>query len=116
MGDCDDTDASVHQYADEKPFNGIDDDCDGRVDEPIDEDGDGLTPSTGDCDDTDGWVHPDAVEFCDRVDNDCDGKVDEGCRTPRPSEAAARACGTIPGAASPLWLFALAFLRRRRNS
>ena len=33
-GDCDDSDASVHPRTLEIAFNGIDDNCDGRVDEP----------------------------------------------------------------------------------
>ncbi len=48
--------------------NGLDDDCDGKIDE-------GLTCTT--CVPT--------AEICDGIDNDCDGKIDEGLT---------RACGT----------------------
>ena len=98
--DCDDADASVHPTADEY-CNGVDDDCDGTVDESAvdattyyaDADGDGYgdassttadcSAPTGyvsddsDCDDTDGGVYPGADEYCNGVDDDCDGTVDE---------------------------------------
>jgi len=102
--DCDDGDASVNPGADEL-CNGIDDDCDGSVDEePVDGavwffdgDGDGYggdasatEPSCdtmpgdalalgGDCDDANPCVHPGAGEPCDGADSDCDGAVDEDC-------------------------------------
>jgi len=77
--------------------DGIDNDCDGEVDETIlwytDADGDGFgDPSTGlpscaplpgrvavagDCDDQSASVSPAAAETCDGIDNDCDGQVDE---------------------------------------
>jgi hypothetical protein len=47
--DCDDTDAAVHPGA-EEVCNGVDDDCDGGIDEGLtfDDDGDGFT-STDSC-------------------------------------------------------------------
>ena len=89
--------------------NGLDDNCDGAVDEPgaaqctvfwqdTDKDGFGNSPQTGgdnqclckaselyssasptDCDDTNGQVKPGAAEICDGIDNDCNGKTDETC-------------------------------------
>jgi len=80
--DCDDTNPEINPDADEAPApNGIDDNCDGRVDEgtvAYDDDGDGLSEDQGDCDDGDPAVHPGAVELADCRDQDCDGQVDEG--------------------------------------
>ena len=96
--DCDDEDPEVFPGADEW-CNGIDDDCDGEIDEYDaidvapwypDGDGDGYglghgalaaceAPSgyaalSDDCDDEDATVYPGAEEICgDGVRNDCDG-------------------------------------------
>jgi MYXO-CTERM domain-containing protein len=76
-GDCDDGDPSVHPGAVERP-NGIDDDCDGAVDEDTihsDDDGDGYSEFGGDCDDTEPEVNPGAEELPGNdVDDDCDGE------------------------------------------
>ena len=84
----------------EETCNGVDDDCDGQVDEAggqwfADGDGDGFgveavdgacdappagaTEQSGDCDDGDAAIHPDAQELCDEadVDEDCDGLSDD---------------------------------------
>ncbi len=99
-GDCNDTDAAIHPGADEM-CDGLDNDCDGSVDEDVtfltyylDLDGDGFGDDTiaeqscepldgyatsgGDCDDGNPAVHPGAVEVCDSLDNDCNGQVDDG--------------------------------------
>jgi len=78
-GDCDDLDANVKVGLPESP-DGIDNDCDGIVDEGTiwyDDDGDGFTEEGGDCNDGDIAVNPAEVEICDSVDNDCDIDVDE---------------------------------------
>lgn len=80
--DCNDNDPAVHPGATEI-CNGKDDNCDGKVDEGFDKDGDGYascaTPSKkADCNDDDPAVHPGAAETCNEKDDDCDGVVDNG--------------------------------------
>ena len=93
----DDTDGCGNIFQQVDVCNGVDDDCDGLVDEDpdlswyVDKDGDGHgtgslqvgceVPSSsaqtdGDCDDERDDVHPGADEYCDEVDNDCDGTID----------------------------------------
>jgi hypothetical protein len=80
-GDCDETQPSVFPGAPEV-FDGLDNDCDGMLDEdappvdPEDADADGWTVAEGDCNDRNAAVHPEAAEPADGVDNDCDGVVD----------------------------------------
>jgi hypothetical protein len=80
--DCDDTDLSRSPLGSEsKKPNGIDDDCDGLVDEDtevVDDDHDGFSEAQGDCDDIDPERFPGAPEKPDCRDNDCDGEIDEG--------------------------------------
>jgi hypothetical protein len=76
-GDCDDANNTINPSATEV-CNGLDDDCDGTIDDGFDSDGDGFTTCAGDCDDSNGAINPDAPEVCDGVDQDCDGAIDEG--------------------------------------
>ncbi|MCK6526528.1 hypothetical protein L6R50_02900 [Myxococcota bacterium] len=68
--DCDDADPATHPDASET-CDGVDEDCDGAVDEGFDGDGDGHTVCAGDCDDSEPAVHPGAMETCNGRDDDC---------------------------------------------
>jgi MYXO-CTERM domain-containing protein len=78
--------------------NGLDDDCDGVVDEGFDVDGDGFTTCGEDCDDTNADVHPGGAELCDGLDEDCDGVIDPGCAC---TDGDAVACGSSVGVCRP---------------
>jgi len=102
-GDCDDANSDSNPGADEW-LNGLDDNCDGNIDEGLvgitfyrdaDSDGYGNAANTiiawliappgyvsnnTDCNDALAGVHPAATEVCGNgIDDDCDGTVDEGC-------------------------------------
>lgn len=104
--DCDDANPLVHTASLES-CNGLDDDCDGQIDEADDVlldaitlypdiDGDGYgagygagdalvvcEPMTGyvtqdgDCNDQDSSIYPLADELCNEIDDDCDNEIDE---------------------------------------
>lgn len=61
----------------EEVCDGLDNNCDGNIDEGFDEDGDGLTTCNGDCDDLNPQVFMGNEEICDGFDNDCNGQVDD---------------------------------------
>ncbi|HMV67885.1 MAG TPA: putative metal-binding motif-containing protein, partial [Myxococcota bacterium] len=98
--DCDDAAPGVRPFAPEL-CNGVDDDCDGAIDDGAtdpgvyftDGDGDGwgdaaapqiacgqpagTASQAGDCDDGEARSFPGNPEVCDGVDNNCDTRVDE---------------------------------------
>jgi hypothetical protein len=119
--DCDDADPETNPGIEER-CDGLDNNCNGQVDEdipcPRDADQDGFFDDV-DCDDTEALVNPGAEERCgDGIDNDCDGS-DEPCApsveptaTPRPDESI-RARGCASGEEPRLFQVLSPFLRRR---
>lgn len=97
--DCDDGNPLIFPGTVEQ-CNGVDDNCDGQVDEGVlntfyldaDIDGfgapgeeteacevpEGYAAVGSDCDDLDSEVYPGAVEICDEKDNNCDEEIDNG--------------------------------------
>jgi len=73
--DCDDGNPSVNPSADDIPYDGVDQDCDGE--DNLDADGDGfdaLEVGGNDCDDENPDAYPGAPEVAkDGVDQNCDG-------------------------------------------
>lgn len=121
--DCDESNANIFPGAQER-CNGVDDDCDGLLDEePVDgnvyysdEDGDGFygapivaceLPSghglaSNDCNDANAAINPGAEELCDGVDNDCSGSIgDEESDTDQDGYLACEECDDTDAVVSP---------------
>ena len=103
--DCDDSAASIYPNAAEI-CNGLDDNCDGLIDEAAidmnsfyaDVDGDGYgdindtvsacsadagwVSNSGDCNDNHPGINPAASEVCNGLDDDCNGQTDEQALNP----------------------------------
>jgi len=98
--DCDDNNASANPAATEI-CNTIDDNCDGQIDEGVqntyyeDMDGDGygsmsfwsiqacsapfgFVSTNNDCADNNPAINPGAAEACNTIDDNCDGQINEG--------------------------------------
>ncbi len=78
IGDCDDTNNAVNPGA-EEVFDGVDNNCDGTIDEGFDEDCDGYqSEATGgdDCNDNDYLIKPGVTDDgLDFIDWNCDGLI-----------------------------------------
>ena len=74
--DCDDLDPEVNPGAEERPYDGLDNDCSAQTpDDDLDGDGYGVAE---DCDDTDASVGPQVpLDGPDGRDEDCDYRIDE---------------------------------------
>ncbi len=100
--DCDDYNAEINPGAQEED-NGLDENCNGKVDEGFDQDGDGYTPIYGgDCNDNDPTIHPGAPETPkDGVDSNCNGDDDAFVSPPWPEVAMPASPPPIPGRPRP---------------
>jgi len=84
INDCNDNSAASHPGATEI-CDGLDNDCNGSVDEGFDADHDGWTTCAGDCHDDDARVNGiesvagNYASCFDALDNDCDGVADWDC-------------------------------------
>ncbi|MCO4747395.1 MAG: hypothetical protein KC912_21525 [Proteobacteria bacterium] len=75
--DCDDNNRQVAPGLAEICGDGLDNDCDGTVDNDEDLDGDGWRTCQGDCNDGNAFISPGTPETCDGLDNNCNQLVDE---------------------------------------
>mgnify|MGYP005846652923 CR=1 FL=1 len=96
--DCNDDNPNIRPGASDNICNGIDDNCNGTIDEGVifyrDKDNDGFgtdqdtyrgcpqpqgySYKSGDCDDNDLQINPNTQEICNNKDDNCNGQIDEG--------------------------------------
>ncbi len=70
--DCNDNDDTIYPNAQETPYDGIDQDCDGEDLTDVDSDGFESTQVNGlDCNDNDPTISPNRVEILDNIDQNC---------------------------------------------
>lgn len=123
--DCDDENALINPEGTEI-CNGLDDDCNERVDDGIatitsyrdaDSDGygdptvtieecavpDGYVSDSSDCNDADATIHPDASEALNATDDDCNGATDDHVRLPQSGGTVYANEGGLP-ALSAQWI------------
>ncbi len=86
--DCNDNDSTINPGSTEICDDGIDNNCDGFIDEEcapvcddMDLDGDGWSECEGDCDNNSALIYPGHPDnrrgrWADGLDNDCDGVID----------------------------------------
>ncbi|WP_081702901.1 MopE-related protein [Desulfuromonas sp. TF] len=98
--DCDDNDPMIYPGAQETPYNGIDENCNGMADDD-DLDGDGYGYAV-DCNDNDSAINPGATEITGNgIDENCNGMADDTADTgnvsPAPSGTLEAEMATLSG-------------------
>ena len=77
LSDCEMEVTPREERCDATLETGLDDDCDGRVDEGCDLDMDQVTVDEGDCNDRNPNISPNQPELCNGIDDNCNRQIDE---------------------------------------